>query len=199
LPLQWVCRAKPLGFVQRNQEYTMNKDRPTAKNDPRSDVRNPDSSAPGSHPVGTAVGAATGGIAAGAAIGTVAGPLGTAAGAVAGAVVGALAGKEIADQIDLSAEDAYWRDNYSSRAYVDRGTSYDDYGPAYRYGVDAYPGYFGRDFDEVEPDLRRDWDSARGTSALGWHDAKHAVRDSWRRLGDRIERATPGDSDRDGR
>lgn len=176
----------------------MNKDRPMAKNDPRSDLRTPGSS-PSSHPVGTGVGAAAGGIAAGAAVGTVAGPIGTAAGAVAGALVGALAGREIAEQIDPSEEDAYWESNYGARPYVERGTSYDDYGPAYRYGVDVYPAYVGRDFDEVEPDLRRDWDSARGSSALGWHDAKHAVRDSWRRLSDRIERATPGDSDRDGK
>ena len=82
--------------------------------------RDPLTGAPGAHPVGTAAGAVAGGIAAGAAVGTVAGPVGTAIGAAVGAVVGGLAGKGIAEQIDPTAEDAYWRDNYSSRPYVER-------------------------------------------------------------------------------
>ena len=123
--------------------------------------RDPLTGAPGAHPVGTAAGAVAGGIATGAAVGTVAGPVGTAIGAAVGAVVGGLAGKGIAEQIDPTVEDAYWRDNYSSRPYVSGG-SYDDYGPAYSYGVNSYSKYAGRDFDDVESDLSRDWNSARG-------------------------------------
>ena len=37
-------------------------------------------------------------------------------------------------QADPVAEDAYWRDNYAGRDYVDPGTSYDEYSPADRYG-----------------------------------------------------------------
>ena len=107
----------------------------------------------GSHPVGTGVGAAVGGIAGAAATGAVAGstvgPIGTVVGAVAGAVVGGLAGKGIAGLIDPVAEDNYWRDAYSSRPYVSSGATYDDYGPAYRYGIDSYQRYEGRPFDEV--------------------------------------------------
>lgn len=160
--------------------------------------RDPITGAAGSHPVGTGIGAAAGGLAAGAAAGTVAGPVGTVIGAVAGAVVGGLMGKGVAEMIDPTAEEAYWRDNYASRPYVEGG-SFEDYGPAYRYGVDTYPTYAGRDFDEVEPTLARDWESHRGSSRLGWENAKHATRDSWQRLSDTIERAVPGDSDRDGK
>ncbi len=120
--------------------------------------RDPLTGAPGAHPVGTAAGAVAGGMATGAAVGTVAGPVGTAIGAAVGAVVGGLAGKGIAEQIDPTVEDAYWRDNYSSRPYVSGG-SYDDYGPAYSYGVNSYSKYAGRDFDDVESDLSRDWDT----------------------------------------
>ena len=161
--------------------------------------RDPITGAPGSHPVGTGVGAAVGGIAAGAAAGSVAGPVGTVVGAAVGAVVGGLAGKGIAESIDPTQEDAYWRDNYTSRPYVDSGSSYDDYGPAYGYGVNAYSRYPGRSFDEVESDLSRDWDSTRGTSSLTWDRAKHATRDAWQRVSDTVERAVPGDSDRDGK
>ena len=157
----------------------------------------------GSHPVGTGVGAAVGGIAGAAATGAVAGstvgPVGTVVGAVAGAVVGGLAGKGIAHLIDPAAEDAYWRDSYSSRPYVTPGATYDDYGPAYRYGVDSFGRYEGRLFDDVETDLERDWDRAKGKSKLTWQNAKHATRDSWERVSDAVERAIPGDSDRDGK
>jgi hypothetical protein len=148
--------------------------------------RDPISGPLGAHPVGTGLGAATGGAAlAGALAGTVAGPVGTVIGAVAGAVAGGLVGKEIAKLIDPTAEEAYWRQNFSSRPYVTSGATFDEYGPAYRYGVDAYGRYEGRSFDQAEPELMRDWDRAKGTSRLTWENAKHAARDSWQRISDR--------------
>ena len=161
--------------------------------------RDPITGAPGSHPVGTGVGAALGGAAAGAVTGTMAGPVGTVVGAAVGAVVGGLAGKGVAELVDPTREDAYWRDNFKHRPYVKRDTSFDDYGPAYRYGVDAYSRQPGRSFDEVEPELAREWPTARGASRLPWDDAKNATRDAWERVGDSVERAIPGDSDGDGR
>ena len=145
------------------------------------------------------MGAAAGGIAAGALAGSVVGPVGTAVGAAVGAIVGGLAGKGVAEMIDPTAEEAYWRENYSSRPYVGEGASFDDYGPAYRYGVDMYSRYGNRPFSAAETELMRDWEGARGSSTLTWENAKHATRDSWERLSDTIERATPGDSDRDGK
>ena len=153
----------------------------------------------GAHPVGTGLGAAAGGAAAGALAGTVAGPVGPVIGAVAGAVAGGIAGNTIARSIDPGAEEAYWRQNYSSRPYVTRGATIDEYGPAYRYGVDAYGRYEGRSFEQAEPELMREWDGAKGTSRLTWEKAKHATRDAWQRLSDVVERATPGDSDHDGK
>ena len=154
---------------------------------------------PGAHPVGVGVGAVLGGAAAGAATGTVAGPVGTVIGAAVGAVVGGLAGKGVAEKIDPTVESAYWRDNYQERPYVDADASYDDYGPAYDHGVAGYQRYPGRSFDDIENDLARDWGSTRGTSTLDWQRARPATRDAWQRVSDRIERAIPGDSDRDGK
>jgi hypothetical protein len=162
--------------------------------------RDPLTGKPGSHPVGTAAGAVAGAVAAGAAAGTLAaGPVGTAIGAAIGAVAGGLAGKGIAEMIDPTVEDRYWKDNYSSRDYVPAGASFNDYGPAYRYGYETYPKYSGKRFDDVESDLSRDWDRMKGTSRLNWSEAKYATRDSFQRVSDAIERATPGDSDRDGK
>src|SRR5688500_16773609 len=92
--------------------------------------RDPITGAPGSHPAGTGLGAAAGGMAAGAAAGTVAGPVGTALGAAVGAVAGGLAGKGIAEKIDPTVEDAYWRDNHRNEPYYQSGFSYDEYRPA---------------------------------------------------------------------
>ena len=161
--------------------------------------RDPITGAPGAHPVGTGIGAAAGGMAAGAAVGSVAGPVGTAVGAAVGAVVGGLAGKGIAEKIDPTIEEAYWRENYVSRPYVNKGSTFDDYGPAYMYGVDNYSRYQGRKFEDVESELGRDWQRAKGKSRLAWDEAKYATKDSWHRLSDTVERATPGDSDHDGK
>ena len=159
--------------------------------------RDPITGTPGSHPVGTGVGAA-GGAATGAAIGAAGGPAGMLAGAAVGAIVGGLAGKGVAEAIDPTVEEAYWRDNFASRPYA-AGSTFDDYAPAYRYGWETYPRHAGRSFNEVESDLRTDWDNARGESRLDWDRARHAARDSWERVGERIEHALPGDADGDGR
>jgi hypothetical protein len=176
----------------------MKEDKPLAKGETRtaSDTMR---DAIGAHPLGTSVGA-VGGMAAGAAVGSAAGPVGTLVGAAVGAAAGALAGGGIADMVDPDAEDAYWRDNYASRPYVSQSYSYDDYGPAYRYGVDSYARTGGqRAWDDSDDELATGWDSARGDSRLAWDDAKHASRDAWHRVKDTVERAMPGDSDRDGK
>jgi hypothetical protein len=147
--------------------------------------RDPISGAPGAHPIGTGVGAAVGGAAAGAAAGTVAGPVGTVVGAAVGAIAGGLAGKGVAEAIDPTSEVGYWRENFKDRPYIDNDTNFDDYGPAYGYGVSSFVKYPGRSFDDVETDLSRDWDGARGASNLQWEQARNATRDAWERVGNR--------------
>lgn len=152
--------------------------------------RDPITGAPGAHPVGTGVGAA-GGAAAGAAIGAVVGPVGAAVGLVAGAVGGGLAGKGVAEKMDPTVQDAYWKDNYSKRSYAEKSVSYETYRPAYRTGYEGYTRYPGKKYEEVESDLQRDYEKSRGNSNLSWDKAKHATRDAWQR----VEKALPGDAD----
>src|SRR6185295_15488728 len=116
-------------------------------NDDDAANRDPITNAPGAHPIGVGVGA-TGGAAAGAAIGSVAGPVGTAVGAIVGGVAGGLAGKGAAESVNPTVEDAYWRQNYSSRPYIDKGADYEAYRPAYRYGWESYDRHAGKSFDE---------------------------------------------------
>jgi hypothetical protein len=141
--------------------------------------RDPLSGEVGAHPVGVGVGAAAGGMAFGAAVGTVAGPLGMAVGAIVGAVAGGLAGKGVAEAIDPTAEDAYWRANYASRAYATPRDAWDDWGPAYAYGVAHYNRNVSRSFEDVEGEMARGWNDARGASSMEWTTARLAAYDAW--------------------
>jgi hypothetical protein len=158
---------------------------------------NPDpiTGAPGAHPVGVGIGTAAGGIAAGAAVGAMGGPIGLVVGAVVGGVAGGLAGKGIAEAMDPSVEEAYWRENYTSRPYYTSDTTFDDYSPAYRSGWEARGRGDDRSWNETESDLATRWEKTRGKSKLSWDKAKLAARDAW----ERGERAMPGDADGDGR
>ena len=144
--------------------------------------RDPITGAPGAHPVGTGMGALAGGAAAGAVAGTMGGPVGTVIGAAIGAVVGGLAGKGAAEAIDPTRESAYWSENFSARGYVEKGSSFDDYGPAYGFGVNAFGRYPGRDFDDVEAEMSGEWAGSRGASNLSWERARPAAREAWTRI-----------------
>src|SRR5687768_15081903 len=145
--------------------------------------RDPITGAPGAHPVGTGLGAAAGGAAAGAAVGSVAGPVGTAAGIAVGAVVGGLAGKGVAEAIDPTVEDAYWRENHPTQTFA-RNRAYDDFQGAYRTGYEGYGRYGtrGKTFEEIEADLQREYEQKYGASSLAWSEARHAARAAWYRL-----------------
>jgi hypothetical protein len=109
-------------------------------------------------------------------------PVGTGLGAAMGAIGGGLAEKGVAEAIDPTRERAYWSENFSGRDYVEKGSSFDDYGPAYGFGVNARGKYPGRDFDDVESEMSRHWAASRGASSLSWERAKHAARDAWNRI-----------------
>lgn len=135
----------------------------------------------GAHPVGVALGTA-GGAAAGAAVGAVAGPVGVAVGAAVGGLAGGLAGKGAAEAVNPTLEDAYWRDHYQTRPYVDRDRGYEFYQPAYRFGWESHSQYGRRSFDELDEDLAREWDERRGDSRQTWREARDAARDAWNRV-----------------
>ncbi|HZL34889.1 MAG TPA: hypothetical protein VFC78_06240 [Tepidisphaeraceae bacterium] len=172
------------------------------------DHTNPDliTGAPGSHPIGTGIGAAAvgvGGTAAGiyigAAIGTVStgplAPIGGAIGAIIGGIAGAWAGHSMAEHIDPTVEDAYWRENHKTRPYYQQGTDYDQYAPAYRYGYEAHAKHADKSFDQVESVLGSGWDNVKSESTLSWDKARQATRDAWDRA-DSLARRTAGTMDK---
>lgn len=156
--------------------------------------RDPITGTPGAHPVGTGVGAA-GGAVAGAAVGAIAGPVGAGVGLVAGAIAGGLAGKGVAEKIDPTAENAYWKSNHAKQTYVERDADYATYQPAYRTGYEGFSRYPGKTYDQIEADLKRDYEKSNGTNKLSWEKAKLATRAAWHR----VEKTLPNDANGDGR
>lgn len=146
------------------------------------------------HSIGSGTGA-VGGAVAGAAVGSVVGPIGSVVGAVVGGVAGAKAGDAIAEVVNPTEYISRFETKYRSAPYYTDGREWSDYKPAYKYGYDTYVQYRGQKFDDVERELERKWDATRADSRLAWPEARGAVKDGWHY----IERALPGDFDRDGR
>lgn len=158
--------------------------RPLTTNEAAADDANRDplSGEPGAHPIGVGVGAAAGGMAVGAAVGVVAGPVGMAVGAALGAIAGGFIGKSAGELVEPTAVGAYWEQSYHARPYVKPEASYEDYGPAYLYGVEQFRRDGGdRAFEDMATDLGAGWHTARGGSRLSWEEASHATRDAWER------------------
>lgn len=81
-------------------------------------------------------------------------------------------------------DDTYYRNDWQTN-YANLGGTYDDYAPAYRYGNEMRRDarYQGRDWDDVEANLRSDWDTRYGSSgASTWERMKAAVRSGWDRM-----------------
>jgi len=83
---------------------------------------------------------------------------------------------------DWSTEDQYWRNTWNSRPYVSADRSYDFYQPGYRYGFESANRYRGRDWNDVESDLRSGWDRYEHRGQSTWENVKDAVRDAWNRV-----------------
>ena len=98
------------------------------------------------------------------------------------------------EEMDPAAEDAYWQTHYAKRPYVDRDTAYGTYQLAYQTGYEGRIQYPGKKFEEVENDLRGNYEKSKGSSTLTWDKARNATRDAW----NRVEIALPGGADGDG-
>jgi hypothetical protein len=92
------------------------------------------------------------------------------------------ASRGIADMLDPAGEEAYWRENFQSQPYYERGLQYDDYHPAYRIGWEGRARYDGRSFEEVEPELEAEYNRIRGASRLDWSRNRRAARAAWDRF-----------------
>ena len=83
---------------------------------------------------------------------------------------------------DWMTEDTYWRSNFASRPYAQADRGYDYYRPGYRYGFESANRFQGRQWNEVEGDLRTGWDKFEHRAQSTWENVKDAVRDAWDRV-----------------
>lgn len=87
--------------------------------------------------------------------------------------------------------DRYYAERFDSVDYRDADAGYDDYRPAYRYGIQARSRYQDREWDDrLETDLESGWERAKDRSRLTWQQAKAAVREAFH--SDRYNRAGRG-------
>lgn len=145
----------------------------------------------GSHPVGVAAGG-TGGAVTGAAVGgAVGGPVGAAVGAAVGAVAGGLVGKGVAEAVNPTVEEGYWKEEYKNRPYYKEGTDYNTYQPYYKYGWESAtrPEFRGKRYEDVERQLETEWPSYRGTAKGEFREYKSATRDAYERASGSLERS----------
>jgi uncharacterized protein (TIGR02271 family) len=85
-----------------------------------------------------------------------------------------------------SDSDSYYHNHYQSN-YASGGGTYDEYYPAYTYGSQMHSQYAGREWDDVETEMRNNWDKHNSDGASTWEKMKVAVRHGWDR--------TPNESD----
>jgi hypothetical protein len=83
---------------------------------------------------------------------------------------------------DMDDDSTYYHTHYES-TYASTGTDFDDVAPAYRYGNEMRSSdtYRGREWNDVEHDLKKDWHSKYGTDheLSAWERIKAAVRHGW--------------------
>lgn len=94
---------------------------------------------------------------------------------------GAWAGSMPSNAWDTN-EDSFWRNKFEHEGYYQKGMSYDDYEPAYRFGHEAYGRHTGKKWEEVEHDMGSEWEKVKAKSRLKWEHAKDAVKAAWEHM-----------------
>jgi hypothetical protein len=92
----------------------------------------------------------------------------------------------VQDALDIEEEyrahEPTYREHYEE-TYAGEGRTYAQYESAYRYGHDLawYEEYEGREWEEIEPEIRGEWEEDHDTA---WEEVKEAVREGWQRVQD---------------
>ena len=98
-----------------------------------------------------------------------------------------LGGKDVAEVVDPTGEDKYWRAAHGKQPCAAGGKhTYENYAPAYRTGYEGHSRYeTAARFEEAEPTLREGYLSLAGEAGaakLPWEQAKAAAEHAWNRV-----------------
>jgi hypothetical protein len=99
-------------------------------------------------------------------------------------------GSATSSRPSMTADDDYYRRDWSNK-YASAGGDYEDFQPAYSYGAEMArnPQYTGRNWNDVESDLRDTWERRHPTDS-NWDRFKAAIRMGWERMtGDESHRS----------
>lgn len=107
-------------------------------------------------------------------------------GAVAGGAAGAIIGHRLSEAADPRGDLGHFEQVYRTTPYYINGMTWDDYAPAYRYGLDTYATHGGQPLAVAAPILASEWPRAQGVSRLGWEQAQPAVEHAWRELDENL-------------
>jgi hypothetical protein len=80
---------------------------------------------------------------------------------------------------DMTMGDMDYRSHWQT-SYAAQGGRYEDYEPAYRYGSTLSERYSGRDWSDIEPQVRADWEATHAGSP--WEKTKDAIRHGWEKM-----------------
>lgn len=97
--------------------------------------------------------------------------------------------KDDEKRIDLSGEDAYWREQHRRQPYYSDDRDFDAWAPAYRLGYEGRLRYGARAFDELDADLMQDY-LRLDNRDLTWDEVRPATRAAWERVDARIQGLT---------
>lgn len=86
------------------------------------------------------------------------------------------------DQLDLNAEERYWRDHWLARPYALADQTFEYYWPAYRYGAECTVRFHGHGWGDIENEARAGWEREEHRGGGTWDHVKDAVRDAWERI-----------------
>lgn len=125
---------------------------------------------------------------AGAAIGgIVAGHAGIVVGAAAGAALGAVLGDRLSERHDKRDDLGHFQQIFHTMPYYVSDMRWEDYAPAYDYGIRTYRTRGGQPFAQVQDGLGREWDAVKGNSRLLWSEARPAAAHAWQELDDTLQ------------
>jgi len=85
----------------------------------------------------------------------------------------------VAEAVNPTEEEQYWRENHPRQPYASSDFGYEHYEPAYRTGYEAFTKYPGKKYEEIEADLARDYEKNAISSPLPWDRAQPAAKAAW--------------------
>ena len=119
----------------------------------------------------------------------VGGPAGGIIGAAIGAVAGGLAGKSVAEAVNPTAEELYWKETYLREPYYVAGKGFEYYAPAFRAGWEGRVLHDGRSFGDAEPALQAKYNLGRSELDPTWQEVRPAAHAAWNRVSLRADTA----------